>query len=203
MRQDKTGEILHCCPTGMLFAAGNAVLGRKVANITSFTVMLTLWAFACGLFFVFSIIHIELKWQCFSVLFTSLMNRLKKKKKLFWKFRFHLLHSHVVVHQSYILSDSGKCIFFIKGCQCPKVPDLSRHVKEHMLFDEVSCAGKFGKNTWMQTLFLVKQIHKVIKYEFNLIGNRECQKSIHSILHYVFKGFYKYQQMRPHNTSES
>lgn len=129
--------------------------------------------------------------------------QIKKKKKLFWKFRFHLLHSHVVVHQSYILSDSGKCIFFIKGCQCPKVPDLSRHVKEHMLFDEVSCAGKFGKNTWMQTLFLVKQIHKVIKYEFNLIGNRECQKSIHSILHYVFKGFYKYQQMRPHNTSES
>lgn len=85
MRQDKTGEILHCCPTGMLFAAGNAVLGRKVANITSFTVMLTLWAFACGLFFVFSIIHIELKWQCFSVLFTSLMNRLKKKKKVVLK----------------------------------------------------------------------------------------------------------------------
>jgi len=47
--------------------------------------------------------------------------------------------------QACILPDSGKCIFFSKGCQCLKVPGLSRYacsLTTPVLIPVLTCLGK-------------------------------------------------------------
>lgn len=132
----------------MLFAVGNAALGKKIAITVSLSIILILnsknmkiWTFTYGCFFVLSAIHVEsmvlpfteakadIKWQCFSVLLIPFINRQKLNKMLFKSSVFGSFFPLILwFQQSCVLPSSAEFTIFRHGCQCLKVQGLSRYV---------------------------------------------------------------------------
>lgn len=144
----------------MLFTVGNAKLEKKIANTISLTMMLTLCALylrlvlclECNSYWKYYPVlysaKVNIKWQRFSVLFVSFINRQKLNKMLFSKFRVWILCTYAMV-STVLHSTRYRQVHCFQ--QRMSVPKGARFKQIYMLFGKAyshSRVDLFGESTW-------------------------------------------------------